>query len=553
MRINLFTVSFIIIFYWQSLNASTNEALYNKYCSHCHHVDRIGSNAPALLPKKLKKISDQKLISMIKDGFVQTTMPKFDFLSDSELLQIVKYIKSPLNRSLKWTKKDITNSRVIFDDKKKPLKIKNIEQITSVVERDGGYIWIMENDKILTKFPLLNVHGGIKYTMDGESIYIPTRDGWVERYSLKNGQRVFKTRVCINLRNITLSKDDKFVMATCLLPKQIVILDAKTMIPFKIKKLEGKISALYRLYSKDKAIFTYRDRAKIGVIDTKTFDIKYTDINESIEDFFIDPFDEYMIATTRGGKILRVYELSSLKPVFEYDIEGMPHLFSATYWYKDGNFYFATPHLNKPYITIWKMYDWEFIKKIQTKGSGYFVKTHPNTPYLWIDNSSDRLTLVDKNNYKIKTITPVKHKKYIHTEFSGDGKYAYLSIYEHNGSIEVLDTQTFKKLASYAANIPVGKYNFINKNRIFYPKLFGREIFEEKCWGCHHEKSSAFGPSFSKIANTRSESEIYSYILAPSHEYKSRGYKRNLMPPFKLNNHELKSIVDYIKKYKGKE
>jgi hypothetical protein len=127
------------------------------------------------------------------------------------------------------------------------------------------------------------------------------------------------------------------------------------------------------------------------------------------------------------------------------------------------------------------MYDWEFTKEVNIGGDGFFVKTHPNTPYLWTDNGSDKLVLVNKDGFDTKTITPREGKQYIHTEYSGDGKYAYLSIYEKDGEVIVVDTLNFKELAAYEANIPVGKYNFINKNREFYPRLFGMDIFKERC------------------------------------------------------------------------
>ena len=188
-----------------------------------------------------------------------------------------------------------------------------------------------------------------------------------------------------------------------------------------------------------------------------------------------------MIGTARRGKVLSVYDLNSDEYVFEHKMEGMPHLFSATYWYNNGDFYFGTPHIRKPYVTVWKMYDWKFIKQVNIGGDGFFVKTHPYTPYLWADNGSDELVLINKDDYSIKKMVPRKGQQYIHTEYSGDGKYTYLSIYEKDGAIVVLDTLTFKELASYPANIPVGKYNFINKNREFYPRLFGMDIFKEKC------------------------------------------------------------------------
>ena len=529
--------------------------IYMQQCASCHHKDRIGLEGPPLFGKALRRYRTlSQLAKKIKNGFPQTLMPKFEHLSMVELIKVARYIKRPLDKNIKWTKKDIEKSTQIFHYPKKDIDIKDIEDVMPVVERDGGYVWIMEKDKILDKFPLKNVHGGIKYQFPkAENIFVPTRDGYVEKYSLKNGRVEAKFRACINLRNVSLSRDGKYGFVTCLLPKQLVIFDTKNLHVKKLQKLEGKVSALYELYTKDEAIFTYRDKPKVGYVDTKTLKLKYKDIDEPIEDFFIDPFDKYIIATARRGKVLRVYEINTLKKVYEHKMKGMPHLFSATYFYKDGNFYFATPHLRSSYITIWKMYNWDFVKKIDIGGDGFFVKTHPATPYLWIDNGSDELVLVNKDDYSIKKMVPVKGKQYIHAEFSGDGKYTYLSIYDHDGSIEVWDTDTLKKIVSYPADIPVGKYNFINKNRRFYPMLFGEEIFKEKCWGCHHQTSEAFGPSFTQIANKRTKEEIMGMINNPDEVSKVFGYKRNAMPKFNLNQYELESISDYILRYKDKK
>ncbi|RXJ57746.1 cytochrome C [Candidatus Marinarcus aquaticus] len=455
--------------------------LYNQYCASCHHTQRIGREGPPLLPKFLRKYQEKDLAQKIKNGFPQTLMPKFDFLNPYELLQLARYIKSPIDTHIAWNASNMRDSIVSFNDPLSPLAIKNKEQILPVVERDGNKVWVMEDTRILSKFHLDNVHGGIKYTMDANNIYVPTRDGFVQRYSLKTGQRMNKVRACINLRNISLSRDGSHIFATCLLPEQMVVLDAKSMLPKKIQKLEGKISALYEFYSKDKAIFTFRNKPLLAMVDTKTFDITYKKIKEPIEDFFIDPFEDFLIGTARRGNILSVYDLNKNEYVFEHEMKGMPHLFSATYWYNNGDFYFATPHIKKPYVTVWKMYDWTFIKKVDIQGDGFFVKTHPYTPYLWADNGSDKLVLIDKNDFSTKTITPRKNQQYIHTEYSGDGKYAYLSIYEREGAIVILDTQSLKELTAYKANMPVGKYNFINKNRVFYPRLFGMDIFKQRC------------------------------------------------------------------------
>jgi mono/diheme cytochrome c family protein len=461
------------------------EKLYLQNCAVCHHKDRIGLEGPPLYKERLRSYRDIKLLARkIKDGFPQTLMPKFDHLTDSELEAIAKYIKRPLERNISWNQEEIEKSLKSFNNPKKELNISNIEDIMPVVERGANRVWIMEGDKILDKFELKNVHGGIKYRFpDIDSIFIPTRDGNVLKYSLKDGRVEAQVRSCINLRNLSLSRDGKNLFVTCLLPQQLVILDPNNLKVKKIEKLKGKVSAIYELYTANKAIFTYRDRAEVGFLDTDNLKLTYRNIDEPIEDYFIDPFDKYLIATSRGGKVLRVYEIDTLKKVFEHPMKGMPHLFSATYFYKDGNFYFATPHLRSPYITIWKMYNWGFEKKIDIGGDGFFAKTHPNSQYLWVDNGSNKLILVNKKDFSIKEIEADKSKQYIHTEFTGDGRYAFLSIYDKNGSLKVMDTKSLKVIKSYKADVPVGKYNFICKNRRFYPMLFGTEIVNEKFRG----------------------------------------------------------------------
>jgi hypothetical protein len=462
------------------------EKLYMRYCASCHHPDRIGLEGPPLYAATLRRYKTlDMLVRAIRNGFPQTLMPTFEQLDRLVLIDIARYIKQPLSKDIVWGKKEIVQSLRINHKEGKNLGNIDLPQITPVVERGADLVWIMQDDAIKDRFKVRNVHGGMKYRFpDAMEIFIPSRDGWVTKYSLRAGKVTAQSRACINLRNLSLDREGNYLFVTCLLPRQLVIYDAQNMDVVRIDKLEGKVSALYERYTKDEAIFTYRDRSEVLFIDTQTLKMRKVRIDdEPIEDFFIDPFDEYIVATSRGGNVLRVYEIETMKKVFEAPMKGMPHLFSATYFYKDGAFYFATPHLRSSYVTVWRMYDWAFEKKIDIGGDGFFAKTHPATPYLWIDNGSDELVLVSKKDFSIMRKKPIKQKRFIHTEFSGDGKYAYLSIYDKNGSLEVWDTTTLQPLRHYKANVPVGKYNFICKNRRFYPMLFGMEMAINACNG----------------------------------------------------------------------
>jgi len=83
----------------------------------------------------------------------------------------------------------------------------------------------------------------------------------------------------------------------------------------------------------------------------------------------------------------------------------------------------------------------------------------------------------------------------------------------------------------------------------------GEQIFKTYCWGCHHQTSMAFGPSFQEIANKRTIGEIQGHIVSPKSTYKQLGHKRSVMPAFGeiLTQKELEMITEFIISQKGKE
>jgi mono/diheme cytochrome c family protein len=80
----------------------------------------------------------------------------------------------------------------------------------------------------------------------------------------------------------------------------------------------------------------------------------------------------------------------------------------------------------------------------------------------------------------------------------------------------------------------------------------GEKVFRAYCWGCHHQTSMAFGPSFKQIANSRTKTQMITHISAPKSDFKELGYKRTVMPSFgtTLNKKELDLIIDFIIKQK---
>ena len=89
----------------------------------------------------------------------------------------------------------------------------------------------------------------------------------------------------------------------------------------------------------------------------------------------------------------------------------------------------------------------------------------------------------------------------------------------------------------------------------FSQEANGEKIFKDYCWGCHHQTSIAFGPSFQEIANKRTENEIQGYIISPKSMYEQLGHKRSVMPSFQnvLSQNQLNAITNFIISYKSKK
>ena len=91
-------------------------------------------------------------------------------------------------------------------------------------------------------------------------------------------------------------------------------------------------------------------------------------------------------------------------------------------------------------------------------------RTHDNINTIWVDTGSDTIQIVDKKTLKIvNEVVPSPGKKAMHIEFTKDGKYALVSIWENDGAVVIYDTATLKEVKRLPFMKPVGKYNATNK------------------------------------------------------------------------------------------
>ncbi len=529
----------LLFLFFSLTGAQEGKDLYMKHCASCHHENRIGRIAPPLIPQLLSKKSDEGLRRIIRKGIPATTMPAFPNFGDGELKSLIDYLRSPVG-SISYSLEDIRRSYRKLEGKGKRLGIRRREDLVVAVDKGAGKVFLLEGLRVLDSFSFKNVHGGVKFSR--ERFYVPARDGWVISYSLKKGGPEAKVRACIYLRNIALYKDTLAV--SCVLPPSLVFLNERLEPKLRIE-LEGRPSAVYSLSGRGGFILGFRDMSLVAFVSERG-DITYRSIDQPLEDFFIDPLEGYIIGSSRKRKTIAVYKLSTLKKVYEKEIDAMPHLFSSAFWYSGGNFYFATRHAHSTKVSIWRMYDWKLVRVIDTGGRGFFVRTSPGVPDLWVDNSDSSFVLIDKRTLRVERLRLTEEGRATHVEFTPDGRFAYVSILGRKGKLLIYDPLGRKPLGDLPMVHPAGKYNYVLKTRALYPALLGREVFMAKCWGCHHTTEEAFGPPFRWIAKHRSKEEIVSQIINPEQTAKLLGYKRNAMPKIEVSNEEIETLLAFM-------
>lgn len=128
----------------------------------------------------------------------------------------------------------------------------------------------------------------------------------------------------------------------------------------------------------------------------------------------------------------------------------------------------ATPHLKEGKVSIIDLTDWSIIKTLDTKGPGFFMRSHEKSPYAWTDvffgPNRDLMHVIDKSTLEIvKTIKPAPGKTAAHVEFDRYGRYAIVSIWENDGAIVIYDANTLEEFKRIPMSKPSGKYNVWNK------------------------------------------------------------------------------------------
>ncbi len=139
-----------------------------------------------------------------------------------------------------------------------------------------------------------------------------------------------------------------------------------------------------------------------------------TILAEVLDDFFFTQDYSELMGASREG-VGQVVNLDVRKKIANLPLDGMPHLGSGITWeWKDPaagpdakpRTVMASTNLKAGEVTVIDMKTWEVVKRIPTRGPGFFLRSHGNSRYAFVDSmmspeAKHILQVIDKHTLEV--------------------------------------------------------------------------------------------------------------------------------------------------------
>lgn len=491
-------------------------ALYREHCALCHGESRFGGTGPALLPESLERLRKAEAMKVIREGRAATQMPAFaERLGAAETQDLADWIYRPAMPAPVWGEAEIRASQVVDAAAAqlpalpgRGLQGADPLNLFVVVEAGDHHVSILDGDKFerLYRFPSrYALHGGPKFSPEGRFVYFASRDGWISKFDLYHLVVVAEIRAGLNTRNAAVSGDGKWVLVGNYLPHNLVLLDAADLSLVKVIPVRNaagdktsRVSAVYDAAPRKSFIVALKDlpevweisydptaepvaeglvhdyRYREGDFRSALFTPRRTLLADVLDDFFFTQSYREILGASRSASKGQVIFLDGRKKIADLDLPGMPHLGSGITWkWRDSSgrerTVMASPNLHAGMLTVIDLDGFQTIKEIRTLGPGFFLRSHENSRYAFTDSMmsavhKNTLQVIDKQTLEVVSeIKAEPGQTLAHVEFTRDGRFALASLWEMDGALLVIDTQTLREVKRIPARKPVGKYNVWNK------------------------------------------------------------------------------------------
>lgn len=491
------------------------KTLYFQRCAGCHGVLRKGATGKSLLPDDTRKLGQKRLERIITFG-TEGGMNNFDDTFNKEQISLLaSYIQmeppQPPEMSLALMKERWKVLVKPEDYPTKPMHGRNWENFFVVILRDAGKMAIIDGDKkeVIAKIDTGYAVHVAKESSDGRFWYTMGRDGKMTKIDLwmDPPQLVAETQIAYDARDVAVSHfgeyKDKYVIGGGYWPPHFVILDAKTMEPLKVVSTRGidvdgnyveeaRVAAIYNTPKQPTWMVAVKELGQMWQVDYSDLDnlrVEQINTHKFLHDGFFDPTQQYFQIAANASNRMEILDTVNRKAVASIETGKKPHPGPGANWVdpKCGPIA-GTVHLGEGKITTWgndpkgrPNEAWKVCYSVETDGPGLFIRTHPNSPYVFADQTlhpepeiQQSIKVLDKKTGKlVKTIrvTEVEKAVAVHSEFNKEGTEVWVSVWARGGKkdwlkgeIVIYDAKTLEEITRIKElETPTGKFNVYNR------------------------------------------------------------------------------------------
>jgi nitrite reductase (NO-forming)/hydroxylamine reductase len=425
-----------------------------------------------------------------------------------------------------WGLKQMTDSwKLIVPVKDRPAKQQhkyNIDNIFAVTLRDSGEVALIDGDsKEIINILKTGYAVHISRSSDsGRYVYTIGRDAKVDMIDLFMNPPAIVAEIKIGLeaRSVETSKykgyEDKIAIAGAYWPPQFVLMDGPTLEPKKIVSTRGmtvgtqeyhpepRVAAIVASHQHPEFIVNVKETGKVLLVDYSNMDalsITTLEAARFLHDGGWDSTKRYFMTAANQSDKIAVVDAKDRKITALVDVTKIPHPGRGA-------------NINDPkYGPVWitsalgnenmsfigtdpkghKDNAWKVVRTLKAQGGGsLFVKTHPKSKNLWVDNTlhpdpkvSQSIAVYDINNleagYEVLPIAKWADvgegpARVVQPEYNSAGDEVWFSVWngkDQTSAIVVVDDKTrkLKKVIKDKRLItPTGKFNVNNTRKDVY-------------------------------------------------------------------------------------
>jgi len=505
-----------------------SKQVYFNRCAGCHGLYRTGATGPDIGAARSQAIGTDGLGAILRYG-TPAGMGNFGqtgILTEEQITHLAAYLQEPPPDAPPLSDEEIRASWKLIvpvaDRPTTPQHSRNYLNYTGVILRDVGQVAIFDgdtNEEVVRLSTGFAVHI-LRSSSSGRYFYAIGRDGLVTMIDLWTSvpQVVATVKGCHDARSVEASKfagyedteENSYIIEGCYWPPQYVVYDGLTLEPKQrvdlpmvdidgVTLIENRVASIVASHNDPVWVIALKESGYVGIVDySDPLGLDFPLVSKIptakfLHDGGFDHTGNYFLVAANASNKMVVVDLVKQTLAATIDTGAVPHPGRGVNW-QDPVYGWvnATPHIGQGKVTVYGVdpvghpdVAWKIVREFTLPSSGsLFIKSHPASPWVLVDMTLSAtgyekdICAIEKTTGTLAAgtifddngcFTVATNGRAVHMEFNMDGSEVWVSDWDPDGAVIVLDSTTLTEIRRFTGlPTPTGKFNVFNTAHDIY-------------------------------------------------------------------------------------